>query len=266
MKYCFFNGKFILEKNARISPHDLGILRGYGVFDMMKIYNGKPFLLLEHFKRLENSAKELNLKLPIDESKFEKIVLKLLGKNKTKETVVRTVLTGSKTFYILIEKVSFLPRNFYENGIKVITLEHSRQFSEAKTLNYITPWRERGRIKKESAFELLYVCDGKVLECSTSNFFIIKNGILITPKNGVLGGITRNLVLKLAKKNGFKIRERDVKISELKTADEAFITGTSKKILPVVQVSKIKIGNGKVGENTKVLMKLFDNYVSKFKG
>lgn len=263
MKYCYFNGKIVLEKTAKIDLSDVGLLRGYSVFDVMRVYSGESFLLSGHFNRLKNSAKELHLRLPINETEFVLVIKKLLKKNNVKDVNVRSFLTGSGVFFIRFEEVVPLPKKFYKNGAKVITLDYSRYLPHAKTSNYISSLRESRRMKKEKAMEILYTYNKKVLECSTSNFFIVKNKVLITPNHGVLGGMTRHFVSKLAKENGFKVKERDLKVTELKTADEAFLTATNKEIVPIVMVDSLKIGNGQVGESTKVLMKLLADHIAK---
>jgi branched-chain amino acid aminotransferase len=145
--------------------------------------------------------------------------------------------------------------------------EHMRPFFESKTTNYITAVHLQEKRKKAGAIEILYTYKGSILECTTSNFFIFKGNILITPKDMVLIGITRNFVLKLAKKAGFVIEERPIRQEELAEATEAFITSTNKDILPIVQVADQKIGmgttKGKVGENTKRLMELFAQETAK---
>lgn len=262
MKYCYFNGKIILEKNVKISIDDVGFLRGYSVFDVMVSYNGKPFLLKKHFERLKNSANNLNLKFPATEKKFESIILTLLNKNNIKNVSIRSFLTGGGVFFIRLEKPTKLAENLYKTGAKIITLNYFRYLPEAKTSNYISSIRQMDRMKKEKAMEILYTYDGKVLECSTSNFFLIKNGVIITPKDGVLGGVTRYFILKIARENGFAVEERDIKVTELKTSDEAFLTATNKEIVPVVKIDKLKIGKGKVGVKTKELMELFSKYAT----
>ena len=178
---------------------------------------------------------------------------------------------NSSTLLILVDELKNLPANVFKKGIKLISFEHKRIMPEVKTLNYIPVVKLfSGEMKKQKAFEVLYTYSNRVLECSTSNFFIIRKNTIITPKNNILIGTTRDLVIKLAKKE-FKVEERDIKISELKTADEAFITATNKEIIPVVKIGAQKIGGGKpttergkVGKNTKILMKLFKNYTEKF--
>lgn len=261
----------------KISPYDIGLLRGYGVFDVMRTVNGKPFLLKEHFVRLKNSAKELNLKLPFSFAEYEKILKVLLKKNKFKESSIRTVLTGGEaldaprflpnkklTCYILIEEFHGLPEKIFTSGAAIMTLEFERQIPVAKITNYVEAIRSHKKKKRSNCLEIIYVKNGKVSEASSSNFFIFKKGKLITTKNGILLGTTRNLVVKLAKKNKIKIEERAILEEELFSADEVFITATNKDIVPIVKIDGEKVGNGKVGENTKIMMELFSDFVKKY--
>ncbi len=274
IKYIYLNGKIIPSSKALVSIYDIGFLRGYGIFDYLRTYNGKPFLLQEHLRRFRNSAKDLGLRVPISNAEIKKVIQKLLFKNKFKEASLRLVLTGGDlvgglnfnfkrpTFAILAEPYHKQPESLFENGVKLMTYDHQRFLPEAKTVNYITAvllqqWRE-----KNNAFEILYTNNGKILEPSTSNFFAFIGDILVTPKKDILIGTTRNLVLKLAKSK-FKIEERDVTIKEISKFTEAFITGTNKEILPVVQINKKIIKKGKVGLNTKYLLELYRKYTHK---
>lgn len=274
MKYCYFNGEITLQKNAVVQIDDIGMLRGYGVFDFLRTYNGKPFLMHEHLLRLKNSAKSLGLKIPLDKSEIESLIAKLLKKNKVQDAQVRILLTGGKTingmgfdpkhptFAILIEPLALLPAELYQQGAKVITDNHLRHVYSAKTTNYINAISLAEPRKKNAAIEILYFFNDSVLECSTSNFFLIKDDTVITPKENVLLGMTRNILLKLIEKE-FAIEEREIKISELKEADEAFLTATNKEVLPIVKIDTLRIGNGKVGKNTKRIMEIFSAYTSK---
>lgn len=271
MKYCYLNGKIISQNKASIMLDDLGILRGYGVFDFIRTYRGKPFFLKEHLARLKKSAGILNIKMPVSEKELTRVIKKLLLKNRNKESYVRIVLTGGRqtanptfnhpTLYILIEKLKECPKQLYKKGIKIIIHEHQRVFPEAKTLNYITAFQLTSWQRQNGGFEILYTSNGNVLEATTSNFFIIKKNHLITAKRNILFGITRNLIIKLAKKNKFVVEERDVKTKELKKCTEAFITATNKEIIPVVKIDNKTVGNGKVGKQTKKLIELFQEYI-----
>ncbi len=270
----YVNGKFVPEKDAKISVLDLGLVRGYGVFDFLRTYQGKPFALKEHLQRLINSANIIGLKIPWKISELEKIVLETLKKNKLKEANIKIVATGgvspdqitpskNPTLCVLIYPPALYPSASYTKGVKVVTVPWERSFSGSKSTNYIPAILALKKANKKKAVEALYLTPVKeVLEGTTTNFFVIKNNILVTPKNGVLMGITREIVLKLAKKV-VKIKEGPIKYSELSKVDEAFITASNKEIMPVVEIDNIKIGNGKVGNNTQKIIKLFREYTER---
>src|SRR3989338_3103532 len=162
----------------------------------------------------------------------------------------------------LVEKI--LKRLLFKNGIKLATINFGRDMAEIKTTNYIAAVKATNeRQKKENFFEILYVLNGVALEASTSNFFAFIGNKLVTPKDNILKGITRNLVIKLAKKK-FEVEERELKMDELNLASEAFIVATNKDIVPVVQIDGKKIGDGKPGKNTKRMMELFEEFVKNY--
>ena len=274
MTKAYFNGKIVSAKSIKINPYDIGILRGYGVFDVMCTQNNKPFLIKEHFDRLKNSAAALKLKLPFSEKKYQVIVGKLIKNGNFKKSIIRTILTGGvsanafskgrPTCYILIEKFLELPKRIYDEGAAVITHEFERHLPRAKVTNYVEAIRNQEIKEKNKALEIIYIKNGIALEASTSNFFIVdKKGKLITSKEGILLGTTRNLIVKLAV-NKFKVEERSILENELRGAKEVFLTATNKDVVPVVKIDGDKVGNGKVGEKTKVLMNLFNNFVNNY--
>lgn len=268
--HCYLNGKIISADKAQVSIYDIGLQRGFGVFDFLRVYDGQPFLLAEHLARLANSAKLLNLKVPLTAKQIAAMIKILLKKNKLKDATVRIVLTGghspdginydykAPTFFILIKPVHDYPKSFYQNGVKVITFDYQREPARAKTNNYLKMLSLQKIKQQKKAAEIIYFSQGLILEGATSNFFVFKKNTLVTPKDDILIGATRNFVIKLARKE-FKVAERPLKVSELKQATEAFITSTTREILPVVKIDNLKIGNGKVGKNTKILMELFQN-------
>jgi len=271
--YCYFNGKILPTHKAKVSLNDLGLLRGYGVFDFMRTYNGKPFLLDEHLSRFQRSANGLDLRIPISVEKIKTIIKELLIRNKFKEAGIRLVLTGGPTidsmtytkpvFFILIEPFKDLPNKVYTKGIKLITHEHHRELAHLKTINYLTSIQLTKKLKTSGAFEVLYYANKKVLECSRSNIFIFRKNELITPKKNVLMGIRRELVLEIAKLH-YAVNEKDISLPNLYNADEVFITSTGRAIIPVVEIDNKKIGNGIPGERTKYLMKLFEEITIAF--
>lgn len=272
-KYCYLNGKIVQFDKAKISIADIGLLRGFGVFDYLRTYDGKPFLLEDHLRRFKNSAKKMGLSLPIKDSELKVIIKKLIDKNKEPNVGIRLVLTGGKssdglgwdkktpTFFVLLKKIETPSMKMYENGVKLMTVNFQREFPEAKTNNYITRIKYEPLLTKERAHEMLFIKDNRVLEGATCNVFIFKGDTLITPQKNILLGTRRNLVLKLAREM-FKIEERELKTSELIEADEVFITSTTRDIMPVSKIDEQKIGNGKPGLRTKKLTLILKNYIN----
>lgn len=269
--FCYLNGEFVPTKEANVNVKDIGILRGFGVYDGLTTYNGIVFRLSDHFARLKKSADALGLALPHDEEGIKNILSRLIELNGYARTNFRVILTGGNTisgiefdsknptFYVLAEEHRPLDEKCYRNGCSVFTYDHKRQYPEYKTINYITGVILQPRRKSEGAIEILYTFDGKVLEAATSNFFLVKNGTLITPRKSVLLGITRNVVIELMSKS-HKVEERDIEISEIVDADEAFITATYKEVVPIVRIDNHSIGNGQVGKVTIETMRRFEDY------
>ncbi len=272
--YGYINGKIIPGNKMFVSSYDIGILRGYGIYEGITTHNNKPFYLKAHLKRFRDSAKKLGIKIPLSDTEISEIINQLIRKNKFKRTNLRMILTGGETlngiefeqnkptFYILAEEWKPVPPETYTRGAKIITENHKRFIPEIKTTNYINAVRLQEKRKKSKAIEILLISDGEVLECSTSNIFMFKNKKLITAQKEVLPGITKKAVLDVAKRN-FKIEERKINLEEILKADEIFITSSYKDIVPIVKIDKEIIGSGKVGENTKKVMSLFYDLTKK---
>lgn len=274
----YLDGKFVEKDKALIPVNDLGLLRAYGVFDYLKTYNRRPFYIEDHLNRFFHSASRFNLKIPVSKKELQLIIFELLIRNKSlKELSFRMVLTGGKTedgkisekptFFIVVGEAHIYPEEVFKKGIKLAILDYGREFPEIKTINYLLAVSQWKNILKKKASEILYVSKGKVLEASTSNFFMVKNKILFTPKNEILEGVTRKIVIKLAKENkifatgestsGGKVIEKDITLKEVLKADECFITATDKEVMPVVKIDNHIIGAGCPGEQTQKLLNLF---------
>jgi len=266
--YCFFNGKIVQSNKPLLMVNDIAVLRGYAAFDFMRIYNGVPFQFKDHMARFKNTAKLMGLKNPFSDAQIKDALDQLVHKNKDKNYHVRFILTGGETkdglfssvpvFYILFEKLSNLPDSLYTKGAKLITHEHQRILPEAKNSSYTQAVLLQNKRLKARAVEILYTNNTLVLEASTSNIFIVKDNVVCTPKDNILRGITRKLVLELAHKLKYKTNEKEISIDELFDADEVFLSATNKKILPIVQIDSHTIGDGKVGKITK---KLLEEYI-----
>lgn len=264
----YLNGKFVEKNKAVISVNDLGLLRAYGVFDYLKTYNRRPFYLEDHLNRFFRSASRLNLKIPVSKKELRRIIFELLARNKSfKDLSFRMVLTGGKTedgktsekstFFIIVGEARIYPEKIYKKGIKLAILNYGREFPEIKTINYLLAVSQWKNILKKNASEILYVSNGRVSEASTSNFFMVKNKTLFTPKNEILEGVTKKIVIKLAKENKIKVIEKDIYLKDVLISDECFLTATDKEVLPVVKIDNQIIGDGRPGEQTKKLLVLF---------
>jgi len=273
-QYCVFGSHIIPLSKAGLPLNDLGILRGYAVFDFLRTYNGKPFLFNEHWARFKRSAHLVGLSIPIAKSVALQLMVRLMKKYGVKNASFRLVLTGGSTingmtstaplFYILYESLHTLPASVYTKGAKLITQEYLRPFPGAKTTHYLMAITLQGKKRRASAVEVLYVHNKLVYEASTSNIFIISKGALVTPKDSVLPGITRALVIKLARTLKLKIVERPVLVKELFTADEVFITATNKELTPIVAVDRREVGGGVPGPVTQQLLRAYRQYCSSY--
>ena len=275
-KYCYFNGKIVDAKKVGLPINDIGIIRGCTIFDYFKSYNGRPFRIKDYYSRFKNSADNIGLNVPVSQKKLEEIILTLLKKNKNENGAFRLILTGGPSsnnmrlegkgnFYIISEDLPIIDPKYGETGATLITSEYQRQNPETKTTSYIQSVRLQGDLEKAGAKEILYHHKGKVLEGATSNIFIVKNKILMTPEENILHGVTRKVVIDLAKKKGIKVKEGPITLKQLYSANEVFITSSGKSIvLPIVKIDSKKIDNGKVGEITKLLMKEFKDYTDNY--
>jgi branched-chain amino acid aminotransferase len=267
----YLDGQFVPASEAKVSVLDLGLVRGFGIFDFLRTYHGKPFKLEEHLLRLKNSAEQISLKIPWSLKQLEKIIYQTLKKNNLAEANIKILVTGGvspdqitpaklPTLAVLVYPPAVYPSSFYQKGIAVVTVPFGRAYPGAKTINYIPAIIALAQAKRKRAIEALYTNEKKeVLEGTTTSFFVFKRHTLITPKDEVLLGITRQVVLSLAR-TIFQIELRPIKYQELKSIDEAFICASNKEIMPVVKVDNIVVGNGRVGTNTRRIMALFKKY------
>lgn len=265
MPIYYVDGRFVPAEKAVIPVDDLAILRGIGVFDLLRTYDGKPYFLDAHIERLANSARKIDLPLPWSQDEIADVVKATLAKNDIPEANIRIVVTGGSStdfmtpsgkprLLVLVSPIPKLPEAWYTDGVKIISWEIERPIPGAKSIDYISASLALKKAAAEGAVEALYTDrNGLALECTTSNIFAFIGGRLVTPGRGILSGVTRKVVLTLAE-GLFPIDIRDISRDELIAADEAFITGTSKGLVPVVQVDAGVIGNGRPGENTRRLM------------
>ena len=265
---CFINNSFVPYRDATLHISDVGLQRGFGIFDYFISVNGAIPFFDDYLNRFYLSAEKLNLKVPFDRGDLKKKIYHLLNENKLAITGVKLLLTGgfADDLYTPTDP-NFLIINIpvpnysdtYSDGIKLLLLDYVRYLPEVKTTFYLPALSLLPELKRIGALETLYHHKGIVYETTRANFFIIKNGVLITPSEGILKGITRKHVLKVARLQ-MKVEERIVKLDEIFDSDEIFITGTSKHILPVVNIDGKIIANGRPGTITNKLAQDFKAY------
>ncbi|MFH1347204.1 MAG: aminotransferase class IV [Candidatus Margulisiibacteriota bacterium] len=275
----YLNGKIIPLEEAKIFISDRGLLYGDGVFESLRTYRGKPFQLEEHIKRLLRGAKLIRLRPLPSASQLKLAALKTVRANNFKEAYIKIILTrgaakghgldikkslGKPTVIILVEEQKPYPKKLFVNGWKAIISSIARPdvpTSRIKSLNYINSVLAMIEAKKSGADEAIMLDErGNIAEGTISNIFIIKHGTLYTPSKDapILAGLTRNLVIKLAKQSAFRLVEKTITPKELYTADECFATFSGAGVVPITRIWKKKIGSGKCGYITDALIRLYD--------
>ncbi len=269
----FVNGRFMPLSEAMISVEDRGFQFGDGIYEVIRTYHGVPFQLEAHVARLEQSAEAIELALPFQASEWSRYVgegIRLAGYTECKVYLQLTrgvaprdhvFPTGtSPTVVMTIRQMSEPDRTLYDAGVDVITVEDLRWGRcDIKSVNLLANAMARQQARQAGAFEAIFVRGGEVTEGAVSNLMVVRSGIVSTPPAGprILSGVTRAVVLDLARKEGIPVQERTVGVDELRTADEVFLTGTTLEILPVVRVDRSPVQSGRPGELTKLMVVRF---------
>ena len=217
MDIYYVDGKFVPSDQAVIPVTDLAILRGLGAFDFMRTYEGRPFCLRAHLERLESSTRKIGLPFPWTMDELARLVAETLGRNSHKESNIRVIVTGGSSLdfmnpqgnprlIIMVSKLPDMPSWWYQDGIHVITRLAERPLAGAKSINYVQASLALETARQKGAQEAVYmVPQGLVLEGTTSNIFAVTADTLITPGRGILAGITRQVILDLARSQ-FSVR------------------------------------------------------------
>lgn len=264
-RFVYLNGTIMPAEEARLSLFDVGVLRGYAVFDLLQTIGGVPFQFREHMQRLRSSAAALGLDVPATDEELAEVTVELLRLNGHEEATVRYVLTGGEsddgmnfdpatpTFFIITHDLFEVPERLYDTGAKLLLREYQRGLPEAKTTNYLTWLRNHDALDRAGALDLLYHADGKVSEAATASFYVVREGRILAPASGVLHGTVGHMVLESAAAE-FEIDYCDLLLEDVFSADEAFLTSSVRGVVPIVQLDDHVIGNGAVGPVTRRLM------------
>jgi len=271
MVICCFKGLKSCDE-AKIELADIGFSRGVAAFDFFRTYNRIPFHLEDHFKRLQISCETIGLTVPYTLLEVEKMVCSM-AKSSTEDFAVKLIVTGgiesqgllpvNPELYSLSMPLPYVPVEKRIMGVHVAFTRHTRQFPTVKSLNYLSAslGLQEGRKKFGPIDDILYVnSSGNVLEASTANLFIVKNNTLITPCDEILFGITRKIVIQLGLELGLEVKEQPLSIQDVLEADEAFLTSTTREILPIGRIENLdkKVTSWTL---TPKLIKAFENYI-----
>ncbi len=279
----YLNGKFVEKNEAVISVFDHGFLYGDGAFEGIRAYQSLVFKLDEHIKRLYETAHTLMIKISLTPKQMEKAIVDTLKINQLTDAYIRLVITrgvgdlgldprkcfGGTTVIIIADKITLYPKELYNKGMEIITVPTIRNNPEAlnpqlKSLNYLNNIMAKIEANNAGYSEAIMMDSaGYVAECTGDNIFIIKDRVLSTPCQGRLKGITRQIVLDIARKLKLEIKETFITRHEVFISDECFLTGTAAEVIPVVKVDGRQIGDGKPGSITGRIMKSFKEATSK---
>lgn len=266
--HAYLDGRILPLSEAALSPLDIGLLRGYAVFDLLRTIDGRPFLLDEHLTRFRRSAAELGLTVPVTDERLAAVIDELLSLNGHTEATVRMVLTGgvspdgmsfdpaTPTLLILTHDLHELPADAYEKGSSLVTQRHVREFPEAKSTNYLTMLKHRPRALEAGATDLLYHDGRHISEAASASVYVVRGGRVCAPDDGVLEGTVGRFVLSLAAPD-IEVEHGPIELAEVFSADEVFLTSTTRGVLPIVRVDDTPIGDGTPGPVTRELMRRF---------
>ncbi len=279
----YMNGRLVPEKAAKVSVFDHGLLYGDGVFEGIRTYNNRVFMLAEHVDRLYRSAHAIAMNIPMTRAAMARAVVQTCKANRTANGYVRLVVTrGVGTLglnpyncrrpqvIIIAAGIQLYPRALYARGLKVVTCGTLRNHTESvnpniKSLNYLNNILAKIEAINAGVEEVVMLnTRGYVAEASGDNIFIIRGGRLLTPpvSEGALEGVTRNVVMDLAREHGLDVRETPLTRYDLYNADEMFLTGTAAEIISVVEMDRRKIGAGRPGKLTNILTERFHAFAA----
>jgi len=279
----WMDGTLVDRQQAKLSVFDHGTLYGDGVFEGIRTYNGKVFQCQAHVDRLFDSARQIRLTIPYTKQEITQAIEETLAANDLTDAYIRLVVTRgegglglspnrcpSPSVFIITDQIALYPAEMYRDGMAVIiakTIRTSpRMLSPAiKSLNYLNNIIANIEAIEAGVAEAIMLNEhGNVAECTGDNIFLVSGGVLATPpvSAGILEGITRTVVIRLAEQLGIDVEQKDILPGQIYTADECFLTGTAAEVIAVTKVNGRTIGDGKPGPMTSKLLKAFRSYIA----
>ncbi|KAL6073538.1 Dalanine aminotransferase [Balamuthia mandrillaris] len=268
----YWNGRWTTEP-ITVPANDLAVMRGYGAFDFLCTFNGKPFLMEEHLQRFENTARLMKIPFTRSVEELKELVHEGIRRNShMKEFYIKVVLTGgispdskattlgTPSFFMVFLKPSPTSQHFYKEGLKIISYSHERFLPNAKSLSYMPGMIALQQAAEKAADEVVFLDrEGNFLEGPTWSFFLVVDGTIVeAPEDRVLPGITAMFVREAANELQIPYERRTFNIKDVGRANEAFATSTTRGVMPITSLDGEKIGDGAVGPVTSALMQAFE--------
>jgi len=277
----WMNTGLVDEADAKVSVFDHGLLYGDGVFEGIRVYDGKVFELAAHIKRLFESAQVIRLPIAMSRDELAQAVETTVKANGIGDGYIRLIVTrGTGTLglnplicknsnlIIIADTIQLYPEELYEKGMRIVSATTRRTHplafpSQVKSLNYLNNIMAKIEALDSGVPEaIMYNHEGYVAEATGDNVFIVRDGVVLTPpiEAGGLPGITRTVVMRLARQKGIQVVEKNLTRYDLYVCDELFLTGTAAEVIGIVEIDGRHIGEGKPGPITRLLRETFDNY------
>jgi D-alanine transaminase len=279
MSYAILNGKIIERSEAKVDVEDRGYQFGDGVYEVIRVYNGKMFTLTEHLNRFEKSSESIGITLPYTMEDLTKLLEELIAKNNLQLGTIYMQITrgvASRNHAFPVEKVApslvaytkeaLRPIESLKTGVRAMLTEDIRWLRcDIKSLNLLGNLLAKQKAAEKGCFEAIQHRNQDVTEGSSSNIYIVKNGVVIThPSNHlILKGITKDVILKVCATSNIVVEERTFTIEELASADEVFLSSTTSEVMPVIEVDGNSVANGLPGAVTVKLQELFEREIEK---
>lgn len=281
-KIVYLNGDYLPIEEATVSVLDRGFLFGDGVYEVIPVFGLNPLRVDEHLQRLRNSLSRISLDSLLSDQEYKSIFGQLLEKNPGEDRAIYLQITRGQhqirdlkiqpdkrpTVFMMVLQVGRVDVTELEKGIETVTIDDFRWHAcDIKSISLVANVMLREQATQSGVVDAILVRDGFVTEGTASNFFMVKNGTLITPPTNqhLLPGITRDLVLELAKENNINCEIRQIKEQELAEADEIWLTSSTREIAPVIRLNGKDVADAKAGLVWKKMIHIYQDYKQKLR-
>jgi len=272
----YLNGEYLPLDQACVPVLDRGFIFGDGVYEVIPVYGGKAFRLQHHLQRLKNSMQAVRLTNPHTDEEWSTIINDVVTRNSSGDQSIYLQITrgvarrdhrfpgdATPTVFVMSNLFEAVPKEQLEHGVNAITLDDIRwQYCSIKSIALLPNILLRQQAVEQGAAEAILLRNGEVTEGAASNVFIVKDGVITTPPKTdcLLPGITRDLLVEQANEHGLAVKETNIKQTDLETADEIWLTSSTKEILPVTQLNGQTVGSGKPGTVWQQMYALYQAY------